>query len=139
MNSVAFSPDSTLLASGSGDKTVILWDMKTRAARTTLRGHDDIVGPVAFSADGARLMAADVSGQIKIWDIKTARELLTLMLIGRDEWVAKAPDGRFDASPGGRAVTSWKSDGKEADSKRIEKQYRAPGLLAKIWMGKPVH
>ena len=53
--SVAFSPDGTRLASGSGDETVRLWDVETGEEIATLRGHEHFVYSVAFSPDGTRL------------------------------------------------------------------------------------
>jgi hypothetical protein len=51
-NSVAFSPDGKQVVSGSGDKTVRLWDAVTGAVLSTLEDHWGEVGSVAFSADG---------------------------------------------------------------------------------------
>ena len=52
VNSVAFSPDGKQVVSGSGDKTVRLWDAATGAALQTLKGHSSSVHSVAFSPDG---------------------------------------------------------------------------------------
>ncbi|KAH8901050.1 WD40 repeat-like protein, partial [Thozetella sp. PMI_491] len=54
--SVAFSPDSRLLASASSDKTIKLWDPATAQCIHTLIGHSDVVFSVAFSPD-SRLLA----------------------------------------------------------------------------------
>jgi WD40 repeat protein len=43
VSSVAFSPDSKLVASGSVDETVRLWDASTGAALQTLEGHSNWV------------------------------------------------------------------------------------------------
>jgi hypothetical protein len=51
VNSVAFSRDSTLIASASGDKTVKIWDTATGTCRQTLEGRSHWVRSIAFSRD----------------------------------------------------------------------------------------
>ena len=58
VNSVAFSPDGTKLASGSRDKTIRLWSVNTQALiGKPLKGHLDSITSVAFSHDGAFIVS----------------------------------------------------------------------------------
>src|SRR5207244_973370 len=55
VNSVAFSADGTLLATGGADKTAKIWDTSRGRKRFDLEGHAGEVQSVAFSSDGKRL------------------------------------------------------------------------------------
>jgi len=69
VTSVAFSPDGKTIASGSGDKTVKLWDVKTGKLMQTLRGHTSDVTSVAFSPDGKTLASGSWDKTVKLWDL----------------------------------------------------------------------
>ncbi|KAF1969949.1 WD40 repeat-like protein [Bimuria novae-zelandiae CBS 107.79] len=76
--SVAFSHDSTRIASASLDKTVKIWDASSGKHLQTLEGHSDSVKSVAFSHDSTRLALALDDSTVKIWDISSEACLQTL-------------------------------------------------------------
>jgi WD40 repeat protein len=68
VSSVAFSHDSTRLASASDDRTVKIWDASSGACLQTLKGHSEWVSSVVFSHDSTRLASASYNNTIMIWD-----------------------------------------------------------------------
>ncbi|MDW8366915.1 MAG: hypothetical protein RMK49_13810 [Abditibacteriales bacterium] len=70
MTSVAFSPDGRHLASGSWDKTVLLWEVSSGRAVRRMEGHTSSVESVAFSPDGRHLASGSWDGTIRIWRVE---------------------------------------------------------------------
>jgi len=73
-NSVVFSPNSKVLASGQGIPHVTapvinLWDIATGTKLMTLKAHADSVNSVAFSPNGNMLASGSRDGTIKLWDV----------------------------------------------------------------------
>jgi hypothetical protein len=68
--SVAFSPDGKQVVSGSGDKTLILWDVATgQQIGKPWQGHQASVESVAFRPDKKFIVSVDAAGQIFRWPI----------------------------------------------------------------------
>jgi len=75
ITSVAFSPDSSKIASGSFDQTIKIWDVNSGVVFRTLSGHKNYVYSVAFSADGSKIVSGSADSTIKLWDINTGAVL----------------------------------------------------------------
>ncbi len=113
VNSVAFSPDGNLIASGSEDNSIKLWNAKTGKSLRTLkknwwqRGNNSAILSVAFSPDGHTLASGSEDNTIKLWNVKTGKVQKTFE--GEDWWVNSitfSPDGRTFASEGDK-VKLW--------------------------------
>ncbi len=64
--SVAFNPDGTQLAAGSGDRTIRFFDVKNRRQTRVVRPHADWVQSIAYSADGAHLLSASRDRTVRV-------------------------------------------------------------------------
>jgi WD40 repeat protein len=71
VNTIAISPDGQTLASGSQDRTVSLWNLKTGKHTFTFFGQAGEVHTVAISPDGKMLVAGGFDNKITSWQLDT--------------------------------------------------------------------
>jgi dipeptidyl aminopeptidase/acylaminoacyl peptidase len=101
LTAAAFSPDGTVLATASGDRTIRLWNVETGITLHTLAGHEEGVTGIAFGPGG---LLATVGGDrmLWLWDVKTGDPVRTSRA-GAQSYltaVAFSPDGQVLATAG---------------------------------------
>jgi WD40 repeat protein len=99
---VTFSKDGRLLATGSSDGTVKLWDAATWREQATLSASAGEIRSVAFAPDGKTLAAGTRYGKVVLWNVDARQESVRLAGHAGDVWaVAFSPDGKTLASGDG--------------------------------------
>jgi COMPASS component SWD3 len=94
---VSYSPRGTIIASGSYDEAVRLWDVRSGRCLKTLPAHSDPVSGVGFNRDGTIVVSCSHDGLIRIWDVSTGQCLRTMVEEGNVPVasVRFAPNGRY--------------------------------------------
>ncbi len=103
----AVSPDGKMLASGSMDESIHLWDAKTGQLLRIFRGHSGDVTSVFFRPDDKQVISWGRDQTVRVWEVATGRELRRWKTPGG--WkLALSSDGKtlagFGTAPGGSII-----------------------------------
>ncbi|VXD17791.1 putative WD-40 repeat protein [Planktothrix serta PCC 8927] len=108
--SVMISPDDQLIATGSADKTVKIWQRDGKLLQTLK--HPSTVSDIAFSPDSRLIVSGSFDGSMKLWraDGTLVRTIQAHQSMIRG--VAFSPDGQLMASASAdKTVKLWRIDG----------------------------
>ncbi|MBK9261852.1 MAG: serine/threonine protein kinase [Polyangiaceae bacterium] len=83
LNTAEYSPDGSMIATCSDDRTVRTWSAETGELLRTFSGHTDEVWRTVFTRDGKRLMSGSKDGTVRIWDIDTGKTVHVVRTTGQ--------------------------------------------------------
>jgi WD40 repeat protein/transcriptional regulator with XRE-family HTH domain len=108
---MALDAEGQVLATGSEDGTVRLWEVPSGRALGTLQGHTSGVYSVALAATGQLLASGSADGTVRLWDLPSGRALATLQgHTGVVRGVALSAGGHLIASGGfDETVRLWEA------------------------------
>lgn len=106
VRALAMSPNGKLLASGSDDNAVQLWEIVTGKPGAKLTGHSDWILSLAFHPEGKLLASAGYGGKVFLWDVIAGKKAL--------EFAAQPPPApKADPGPANAVFAlSFSPDGK---------------------------
>ena len=99
---VDYSPDGNLIATGSEDNTVRIWDSGDGSLVYELVGHTDAVNDLTFSSDGSILASGSNDGTVRFWKVDDGHLIRTIdsILLERVRNVEFSPKGTLIAVGG---------------------------------------
>ena len=135
IRSIAYSPDSSTVATGGDDGTVRFWNASTGALRHTITGHTNEVNAVAYSPDGDTLAigGAYSVNTVGLWDVATNTLKNSLEIDTADfGWsyvvsLAFSPDGSTIAGGNYQETYLWDAATHKI-IRRFESTYRSRGI-----------
>ncbi len=93
---IRYAPDGQLLAAGSQNGTIILWNPAESASqRKLVGGHVQAINGLAFSPDGSQLVSSAADGRVVVWDVKQGTILLKRRITERNVRGTDSPSDRI--------------------------------------------
>ena len=75
-----FHPDGLIVATGTEEGVVQVWDMKSQANVTNFTDHSSAITSIAFSENGYTMATAADDGEVKLWDLRNGNCLHTFAM-----------------------------------------------------------
>mmetsp|Transcript_40984 Transcript_40984/g.65913 ORF Transcript_40984/g.65913 Transcript_40984/m.65913 type:complete len:619 (+) Transcript_40984:942-2798(+) len=93
LNTVAYSPDGQLVATGGDDAKVKLWSTTTGFCFVTFSEHEAPITALSFIGDGNAVISASMDGTVRAFDLVRYRNFRTMVAPTPVQFTSLAIDG----------------------------------------------
>jgi WD40 repeat protein len=107
VSSIVYSVKGDLLASGSNDGTVRIWDTSSGERRKSLGGQKQLISDIDISQDGNYLASASHDGTVNIWGIESGETISLPGLSGAILSLDYSPGDSYLAVGASNAAWIW--------------------------------
>lgn len=122
--------------SAGADRIIRYWDMTTGKVIKTFSGHQSEVMSLALTTDEKMLISHSVDGVTKFWDLASGKEFFEHIHIGEKDWMAKSPEGYFNATEQARQYIHFVDGMKTYSADQFFEEFYRPDLLPRIFQSR---
>lgn len=100
----------TMVATGSTDKTLRIWDTRQSKPCAVLKGHTDVIKALALDASGTRCVSGSSDKTLRLWDLGQRRCIQTFAMHDDSIWAVKPTADFTRVYTGGRDNNVYVTD-----------------------------
>ena len=78
-----FNTSGNLIATGSSDESLKVWETRSGKCLLTMPAHSDPVNSVSFSLDNTLLLSASFENMVRLWDVRSGACLKNYLISDR--------------------------------------------------------
>lgn len=78
LTSIMIHPDGLILATGSDNNEIQIWDIRSQKKVANFEGHTDAITDLCFSENGFFLSSASKDSNLKLWDLRGPKNIKTV-------------------------------------------------------------
>ena len=124
----AFRPDGKMVAYSHG-RGIKFLDLESKQEHPPLSGHTSDLTALTYTPDGRFLISGAKDGAIRLWDAHTGKEQISLLAIGRDDYVAVTPDQYYRLSKHGIKGVAFRVDGTLYPFDQFDLRFNRPDII----------
>ena len=112
---IVYSPNGNVIATGSSNNTIRLWDIQSGSALKPLKGHSSFITTIAYSPSGNVIVSGSRDNTIRLWSTQSGQTIKTLTGHTDDlRTVVYSPNGKIIASSSlDNTVRLWNAESGE--------------------------